>query len=131
MVDSFMEFAHVDEDGSFGFDFSALKAEEIDAMFSEMMGFSPEDVDESGNEFLTNEEADEMIANMRAKNQKESKPMKVYIIYVNEYHRIGQYEPREITTSRRAAEESVQSAKQNGCACYFVEKELSDKLVRI
>lgn len=68
MVDSFMEFAHVDEDGLLGFDFSALEAEEIDAAFAEMMGFSPEDVDGNGNEFLTNEEADEMIANMRAKN---------------------------------------------------------------
>lgn len=72
MVDSFMEFAHVDEDGLLGFDFSVLKAEEIDAAFAEMMGFSPEDVDEDGNEFLTREEAEEIVAHIRAENSEEA-----------------------------------------------------------
>ena len=68
MVDSFMEFAHVDEEGMFGFDFSELSLEEIEDAFAEMMGFSPEDVDEDGNEFLTREEAEEIVAHIRAEN---------------------------------------------------------------
>lgn len=57
--------------------------------------------------------------------------MKAYVIYYNERHVIGGYEPRVITASRQAAEKEIQRAKENGCAAYFEEKEFSNKLVRI